>query len=86
MMSPYRRLPSSANHSMNEIAYGQVLLVRQHEVEPAAHQAGALGGGLFRPAGHAGMRRIDGAARLARAHARHAAELVAAGRVADLGS
>ena len=66
---------------------GQVFLVRHHEVEPACASVGrARAAVFFAQAAMRGMRRIDGAARLGRAHVRHRAEQLAVGRVADLGS
>mgnify|MGYP003694098813 CR=1 FL=1 len=45
---------------------GEIVDVREHEVEPAPHDLRAFAGGLLRPGGHGGVRGLDGAARLAR--------------------
>ena len=57
--------------------YREVFLVRQHQVVPAAQDAGALLRGFLRPRRHRACGRCDGAARFARSHMRHRAELLA---------
>ena len=65
---------------------GEIIDVREHEIEPAPHDLRALGRRLLRPGGQGGVRGLDSAARFGGAHVRHAAEHLAVGGIADLGS
>src|SRR6266705_2481992 len=61
----------------------QVFLVRHHQVEPFAKDHGALFRGLRAPGGKRGVRRLDRAACLRRAHVGHGPEDLAGGGVVD---
>jgi hypothetical protein len=61
----------------------EILLVRHHQLEPFAQDAGALLGGLGTPGGQRAIGRRDGSARLGGAHLGHGAEALAIGRILD---
>ena len=62
----------------------QVVLVFHHQLEPAAHDLGAVLGGARGPVLHGGLRGLDGALDLGAAQVRHAGDHVAPGGVPDL--